>query len=150
MVNKNGDVFLEFKYISSDPSAFNALKHPLTHSVMATRYQNKYLLVCNRHKNKWELPGGYIDPGETPRECAIRELREESCQIAANITLIGLMKFSFQPDGRKEYGALYRGEILDVKPFTPNPECKEIILWDLESDIGYIDEIDKKLIELCL
>ena len=40
------------------------------------------ILIARRKKgkhmgNKWEFPGGKIDPGETPEECLARELDEE-------------------------------------------------------------------------
>jgi 8-oxo-dGTP pyrophosphatase MutT (NUDIX family) len=34
-------------------------------------------LRMNRHAGQWALPGGRIDPGETPLEAALRELDEE-------------------------------------------------------------------------
>ena len=43
---------------------------------------NQKILIAQRNNvgrfaNKWEFPGGKIDPGETPQECLQRELQEE-------------------------------------------------------------------------
>lgn len=42
-------------------------------AVIATQRPNK----MNRHAGQWALPGGRMDPGETPEQTALRELEEE-------------------------------------------------------------------------
>ncbi|MBS4178336.1 NUDIX domain-containing protein [Bacillus sp. FJAT-49731] len=120
---------------------------PLTHSLVVASYQGNFLLLFNKWRKYWELPGGMIDEGETPRECALRELYEETNQRIDNIKFKGLMKFQLKPDDRMEYGALYSGVISDLKPFNENDEAEQLILWNQVTDIGYIDEIDEKLLD---
>lgn len=37
---------------------------------------DSFLLM--KHANRWDLPKGHVDPGETDLECALRELEEET------------------------------------------------------------------------
>lgn len=39
--------------------------------------EDRLLLVKPTYKDGWNLPGGGVDEGETPREACIREVREE-------------------------------------------------------------------------
>ena len=39
------------------------------------------------HKNKWNGLGGKLMPGETPEECVVREVKEESGLSIDNPTL---------------------------------------------------------------
>jgi 8-oxo-dGTP diphosphatase len=47
----------------------------------------KFLMVYDIGKG-WNLPGGTIDEGETPLECAIREIREETNLTINNLELL--------------------------------------------------------------
>jgi 8-oxo-dGTP diphosphatase len=38
---------------------------------------DRVLLVRPTYKEGWEIPGGYVDPGESPKQAAAREVREE-------------------------------------------------------------------------
>ena len=37
---------------------------------------SSFLLM--KHADRWDLPKGHVDPGETDLECALRELQEET------------------------------------------------------------------------
>lgn len=147
LVSKKGHVFLDFLKINEEEMSKYVTDAPLTHSLVVAKYQGKYLLIFNKWRQNWELAGGIIDEGETPRECAVRELFEETNQTIKLLFFKGLMKFQLKPDDRIEYGALYSGEIDNFIAFKENDEVEQIVCWDRVSSIGYIDEIDEKLLE---
>lgn len=39
--------------------------------------QERALIVKANYKEHWTFPGGLIDPGETPKQAALREIKEE-------------------------------------------------------------------------
>ena len=48
------------------------------YTVICTSYQGKWILSKHKKRSTWETQGGHIEAGETPLECAKRELFEES------------------------------------------------------------------------
>lgn len=48
------------------------------YTVICTVYQGKWILSKHKKRSTWETQGGHIEEGETPLECAKRELFEES------------------------------------------------------------------------
>ena len=155
MTDSKGNIFQQFIRIHEEQLGATALDAPLTHALIVAEYQGKYLFLYSKWNRCWELPGGVIEEGETARQCALRELREETNQLLADgdVSFLGLMKFRLQPSyhgpERTEYGALFAGRIRRLEAFTENDEAASIMLWDGVSDAGeeQIAEIDKKLLD---
>lgn len=57
------------------------------------------------HADRWDLPKGHVDPGESDLECALRELEEETGITAADIEIDEGFEYetSYQVQG-KRYG----------------------------------------------
>jgi 8-oxo-dGTP diphosphatase len=97
VTDAKGNIFLEYKIMLEEELNKIPLDAPLTHSLIVVKYQCKYLLMLNKWRKSWELPGGVIEQGENARECIIRELLEETNQKVADVEFKGLMKFDLQP-----------------------------------------------------
>lgn len=109
----------------------------------------KVLLGYNGWRKQWELPAGGIETGETARQAAIRELKEESHQEYHDLRFSGLAKIR-KPNGLICYQAVFVGNPVELIPFhkREGDEMEKILLWDRKQAIGYIDECDLKILEL--
>jgi bis(5'-nucleosidyl)-tetraphosphatase len=61
-----------------------------------------------RHADRWDLPKGHLDRGETELQCALRELREETAIGADDIEVLDGFRFTTKYQVRsKREGRLY-------------------------------------------
>lgn len=87
---------------------------------------NTYIVRQYRHgveKSIWELPAGKVDPGETPADCAVRELKEEIGAICGDLTEMGSILVS--PAYCSEEIFLYAAQI--IRFTQPSPDEGEFL-----------------------
>ena len=121
---------------------------PITAALTVVAYDAKVLLGFNRFRQQWEIPGGRRNAGESLRDCARRELLEESAQTPSKLCFKALAEV-IRPSGLKKYTSLYLTHLNHLGPFAGTSEWQRIHLWDLKEDIGYIDEIDREFVYDC-
>jgi len=144
--NKSGWVLLEHLNIKEEEiSNYDNV----TGAFAIVTVGGKYLIGYNKWRQQWEFCGGGIEPGETAREAAIRELMEETHQKAENLIFKGISRMQ-RPNGELCYQAVFTGKLEQLEPFveTDEDEMSDIMLWDRKQDIGYVDECDVKIVEM--
>lgn len=67
---------LSFRGKKTYPSEFLHKKQHTYGAILCVN--NKYALVQGRYTGKWSFPKGHANKGETPIECTLRELCEET------------------------------------------------------------------------
>jgi 8-oxo-dGTP diphosphatase len=63
-------------------------KKPLNCRAILVNQKNEILIVKSPHKAYWTIPGGVIEPGESPREACLREIHEETGLTINRVSLI--------------------------------------------------------------
>jgi 8-oxo-dGTP diphosphatase len=105
------------------------------YAIIAARFQKRWIFVRHRERKTWEIPGGHIEPGESPDDAASRELMEETGAEIFNIQAVAV--YSVEKDSIITFGMLYFADI-QVLGKLPDSEIAEIILLDkLPPDLTY-------------
>lgn len=89
--------------------------------------QNRILLVEPTYKKNWEVPGGMVEAGETPRDAARREAREE---LGIDVVVGRLLVMDWVPPRRLPDDGLmllYAAEQIDSSQIVLPPD--ELLSW---------------------
>jgi len=63
--------------------------------------ESEFLAIKPAHRDRWQLPKGTIDRGETSRQAAVREVREEGGVHARIVSDLGPIQFFYQTGGQR-------------------------------------------------
>ncbi len=95
----------------------------LVTTALAIIFSDDCLLMTNLRHRGWDIPGGHIEPGETPAEAVRREVYEET---GAKLDLLHLLGYQ-------------RLRLLGPKPSAynyPYPDCYQVFYW------GQVESLD--------
>ena len=70
--------------------------------------KNRFLLFRRTDNNRYSLPGGHVEKGETPLDAVIREIGEELSLTIPNVSLVGTYPYG------KEYINVYYYKYLEL------------------------------------
>jgi len=108
------------------------------------RHNNQTLMLHrikkenDMHAGKWNGLGGKFEPGESPEECAIREMQEESGLLVTNPRLHGVITFPNFAGNDDWYAFLFSateftGELIDspegMLEWIDNDKVLDLNLW---------------------
>ncbi|WFE57584.1 NUDIX hydrolase [Micromonospora sp. WMMD712] len=78
--------------------------------------EGRVLLVRPSYKNHWDIPGGYVEPGESPRAACMREIQEE---LGLALRVGRMLVVDWAPAETEGDKVLF---IFDAGTLTPNQE----------------------------
>jgi len=119
----------------------------LAGSYAVIRIDEKYLICYNKWRKQWELPAGGREQNETPKQCAMRELFEETGQKVADLQFIGLLQSKHAHTGALKYNPVYFADMKNLQPFIENDEIVEIQLWNGLTPLDNFDSVDRKILD---
>jgi 8-oxo-dGTP diphosphatase len=103
------------------------------------------------HLGKWNGLGGKLNPGESPEECALREIFEESGLMARNPQLKGVLTFPAFANDEDWYAFVFvvdnfKGELINtseegVLRWVDNADLLSLNLW--EGDRIFLPWLDR-------
>ncbi|MEM7562276.1 MAG: NUDIX domain-containing protein [Pseudomonadota bacterium] len=72
----------------------------------------------------WQLPGGWIEPGESPQQAASREVKEETGLDLKEMELVAITNNIFSPQ-EHSISLCFEAECIDKSTLRSTSDCKD-------------------------
>lgn len=102
------------------------MKTPLSCGFLIVRGDPIESFLLMKHRTRWDLPKGHVDPGESDVECALRELEEETGISADEVEIVPEFLWeTHYPVAGRQYGGgdivtktmrIFLGRLLNDRP----------------------------------
>jgi ADP-ribose pyrophosphatase YjhB (NUDIX family) len=104
----------------------------------------RILLIRRRDNKRWAMPGGYLEPGETPAEGAVREAQEETGLFCRAVSLVGVFdsRLHGTVGAHHLYQFVFLCEPLERAPAEKPPHGVEVLETAWFSEDALPDEQD--------
>ena len=109
------------------------MTHSLRERATCVVIRDGKLLLVRGEEPTFMLPGGGVDPGETVKAAAARELLEETGLIATRTEFLYVLDTA--ANRHHIFAVETKGEI-DVGKIEVGGEIHGVLWWDMESDLS--------------
>lgn len=135
--------------LTFDPSCFD----PAPGHVLVVPFYRGQLVMTRHRRRGLELPGGKVEPGETPLEAAVREVREETGGVVEAIARIAQYRVAPTETEPEIVKTVYCAEIARFEPLPPDSETAGYALFAEPPDphqVGFSDLVRDQVFPLVL
>jgi 8-oxo-dGTP pyrophosphatase MutT (NUDIX family) len=118
------------------PGPHNPTRAAAAAGALFTDDQGRIMMVRPTYKDYWDIPGGYVEPGETPYEACVREVEEE---LGIRPTIGRLLVADWAPSERDGDKILF---IFNGGHLTPEQHAIIKLQADELSEYRYVNVFD--------
>ena len=134
--DRAGNTLLKFRVVTDVELERLDERAAVAASVIVVEHAGSVLMVFDSWRRQWELPGGAREPGETSRQAAVRELREETGIDGVDPDGVAVAEFDLVNPDRHELLAVHRVRLRVAPRLLLNDEVLDFLWWPPSGPVG--------------